>query len=1525
MSALRIPTLHIILHRPTWIKLICTTLVFIQGASANAQGQSDGTWSSPSYLNGDFDNSIDAIALQSDGKVIVAGNFATFYGQPRVRIARLHPNGTFDATFDPGVGPSGPVRDVIVRPDGKILIAGEFSFYAGGNANAIALLNTDGSLNNDFNTAGVFYDLASQGIHEPGTIADMELDPLGRILIVGHFNRVQGHPTVGVARLQANGNVDEGFATPYSWNTSPTKIAAGIDFEVLVGGMFTEVDGAPHNRLIRFNYDGAIDNTFDPSGSGVDGDIAVFGPSIEDIVVRPDGKTWIAGNFAKYNGTSRPNIALLHSDGTLDNSFSGGTGPDHKVRRVAIESNGDLILAGSFDNIHGTPRPGLARMFAFGGMDVTFTPAGPSGGLDVTEMLLQPDGKILVYGTGGGAMMRRFCPAATATWYPDADGDGLGSPSGSITSCGHPVGYVSNSSDNCPNTPGLIGDDCDDGNALTLFDAVDGNCICTGLAPVSVFPWSENFTDGLGGFTLENGVGTNHEQTNQWHWGEAIGHSPPSVYVSDTQGATHNYATSAASIVHFFRDLSFPASASSLTLNFAWTGRGQLGSDALSVWLIPTSYWPDASSALTATGAGPTGRVNLTGDLNNSIPWQNASYPIPASYIGQTVRLVFEWINNGSGGTQPPAAVDNVSVCATTNWYGDSDGDGFGDPNVSLTTCGDQPTGYVLDRSETCPSLAGTMNTPCDDGDANTTVDVLGADCTCHGTGLPLNESFSNGPNGFTAANAGQVNQWFWGTATGNPAPSLYISDDQGVTNHYTNGSFVPGQPATVSHFARVLPPIPASATSIQLGFDWRSVGMGGLDRLKVWLVPTTFTPVAGEVITAAGSGPNGRVALSGDLYGQPNWTTSTYTFPSGYAGQTVKLVFEWFDDGTFTGGNPPAAVDNLRMCIIDGNGGDADGDGTAECLDPCPNLANLKNGDTCNDGNPNTNPDLVTNCVCTGPFCPIPVFEASSGTQTICQGSSFSLTPSPAWINGTMVINGYNWTGPGPIIGASASLYGSPAVYYPLPAPGPGQYVHYCTVSNACGSATYTLTTTVVPVAPTVTPSGVVHACATAGVTLTASPGTSYSWYVNNADINYHQQTLWVNTAGSYKVLVVNNNNCQGFSPTTQVFIDSPPAVTCGSYGPLCSNGASIDLVGSPIGGTWSGTGVSGNTFSPGAGTQTVTYMYTASLCAASCSTTINVQQAATWYADTDGDGFGDPAAPVQLCGLPGPAYVSDNTDDCPSVYGKVGSTCDDGSSSTIGDVLSATCVCQGELPRLAARVLLQGPYDSGTGLMSDALRTLPGFPLTQPYTALGYSGALNETGSISPSVLTVTGNDAIVDWVVIELRSPASPSTIVDMRAALLQRDGDVVGIDGVSPVTFAGASASYHVAVRHRNHLGCMTITPVTFGTTPLVLDFTNPATMTWGTNARMTSGSTMLLYMGDGNANGQVKYTGSGNDRDPILVTVGSTTPNNTVNSYSGSDINMNGQVKYTGSGNDRDPILVNVGSTTPNNTRTQQLP
>lgn len=262
-------------------------------------------------------------------------------------------------------------------------------------------------------------------------------------------------------------------------------------------------------------------------------------------------------------------------------------------------------------------------------------------------------------------------------------------------------------------------------------------------------------------------------------------------------------------------------------------------------------------------------------------------------------------------------------------------------------------------------------------------------------------------------------------------------------------------------------------------------------------------------------------------------------------------------------------------------------------------------------------------------------------------------------------------------------------------------------------------------------------------------------------------------------------------------------------------------------------------------------------------------------------------------------------------------------------GDVASPFTMQQQSYLLVALRGTLEGAYNSGTGLMSDALRATGLLPISEPYTVLGYAhagGGGSET--IAPSVLTTTGNDAIVDWVVVELRDTIVASTVLNSRSALIQRDGDIVAMDGVSPLTFSRAPAKYYVALRHRNHLGVMTQSAVQLGLSTMPLDMSSASTATYGTAGRKSITGTFpaqALWAGDVTFNGQIKYTGSGNDRDPILTTVGSTTPNNSVSLYSTRDVNLDGLVKYTGSGNDRDPILVNVGSTTPNNIRAAQLP
>ncbi|MBL7983767.1 MAG: agmatine deiminase family protein [Flavobacteriales bacterium] len=242
-----------------------------------------------------------------------------------------------------------------------------------------------------------------------------------------------------------------------------------------------------------------------------------------------------------------------------------------------------------------------------------------------------------------------------------------------------------------------------------------------------------------------------------------------------------------------------------------------------------------------------------------------------------------------------------------------------------------------------------------------------------------------------------------------------------------------------------------------------------------------------------------------------------------------------------------------------------------------------------------------------------------------------------------------------------------------------------------------------------------------------------------------------------------------------------------------------------------------------------------------------------------------------------------------------------------------------------LSMKVILEGAYDSGAGMMRDELRAQGLIPTSEPYTAAGFTLVGNTTPSVAPPVLAVTGTNAIVDWVLVEARANTAPYGVLRSRTALVQRDGDVVSTDGVSPVLFDLPPANYRIAVRHRNHSGAMTNASIALSTAPASVDFTSTATSTYGSEARKTVGAVQVLWAGNVLRDGSIKYVGAENDRDPILTFIGGTNPNNTVSGYRVEDVNLDGVVKYIGQNNDRDPVLLNVGGTTPNNTRSQQLP
>lgn len=326
-------------------------------------------------------------------------------------------------------------------------------------------------------------------------------------------------------------------------------------------------------------------------------------------------------------------------------------------------------------------------------------------------------------------------------------------------------------------------------------------------------------------------------------------------------------------------------------------------------------------------------------------------------------------------------------------------------------------------------------------------------------------------------------------------------------------------------------------------------------------------------------------------------------------------------------------------------------------------------------------------------------------------------------------------------------------------------------------------------------------------------------------------------------------------------------------------------------------------------------------------------IQDAIVWWLDADHDGYGDLGgiAQVTSCASPGPDWAREvdltaTSGDCdpsdPSIHpGALDDQCD-GIDQDCDGTADEDCG-----PKLSLRLYLEGPYDASTFQMSDSLRAKGLLPFLEPYTALGLTvpGGGGETAA--SWMFDPQGNGNIVDWVQIRLSTASAPQTPVGSMNALVNQNGLVFSALGSPLLNFAGlAAGSYHVTVLHRNHLACMTLYPVPMNPfSPASVDFTFSFTETYGTDARKDIDGTMVLWAGDVNADGAVKYVGDGNDRDPVLLHVGGSTPTNTASGYRTEDVNMDGLVKYTGEGNDRDPILVTVGGSVPTSTRTAELP
>jgi uncharacterized delta-60 repeat protein len=347
-------------------------------ARLNADGSLDASFDPGSGVN----CCVHSINLQPDGKILIGGDFSSYNGVERNRIARLNSNGSLDTSFDPGIGANLIVYNVAIQLDGKILIGGNFTSYNEVNRSRIARLNTDGSLDTTF----------AIGNGANSSISSIALQPDGKILIGGNFTSYNGVNCSRIARLDSDGSLDTTFSPGSGFDANIESISLQSDGKILVGGFFTSYNAITRNRVARINIDGTLDTSFEPSTGA--------NASIYAVKQQPDGKILIGGGFTSFNSVAINRIARINIDGTLDNSFNPGSGVDQFfVQNIALQTDGKILISGFFSNYDNVSRNRIARINVNGSVDDTFAQISAFGANGVVRTVAkQDDGKILIGG-----------------------------------------------------------------------------------------------------------------------------------------------------------------------------------------------------------------------------------------------------------------------------------------------------------------------------------------------------------------------------------------------------------------------------------------------------------------------------------------------------------------------------------------------------------------------------------------------------------------------------------------------------------------------------------------------------------------------------------------------------------------------------------------------------------------------------------------------------------------------------------------------------------------------------------------------------------------------------------------------------------------------------------------------------------------------------------------------------------------------------------------------------------------------
>jgi len=412
-------------RRAAWPFVIGLALVLLTAPVARAApGDLDPTFGGDGVVRTDLTPAEDdgyAVAIQPDGKIVVAGEMGTGGPNARVAVVRYETDGSLDPSFGGGDGKASidftPGADyayaVRIQADGKIVVAGTADYFGQNSRFALARLASDGSLDPAFGGDGkVMTDVTPSS----DALNGMALQPNGKIVVVGGVSAGPHNSKIGLLRYRSDGSLDPTFGGDGIVRTDPTPTyddgyAVGVeaDGQIIVAG------GAGFERFVALAYGhhGALDPTFGGDGM-VFTDLTPKADFPIALAIQNDGKIVVAGGAAQDGPDPRFGLVRYLRDGSLDPSFKGDgtvitnvTPHADLAYGMAIDPDGRIVAAGTAGDGGPAPRFGTVRYLADGTLDSTFGGDGTvttnltSGFDSAWNVAIQSDGSVVCSGVAG--------------------------------------------------------------------------------------------------------------------------------------------------------------------------------------------------------------------------------------------------------------------------------------------------------------------------------------------------------------------------------------------------------------------------------------------------------------------------------------------------------------------------------------------------------------------------------------------------------------------------------------------------------------------------------------------------------------------------------------------------------------------------------------------------------------------------------------------------------------------------------------------------------------------------------------------------------------------------------------------------------------------------------------------------------------------------------------------------------------------------------------------------------------------